>query len=69
MKGPILEETSQNLLTSKKQGNLDLVHASNIIISQRKLALTARNTIFALLNHWIILKIVKLDAFPISALS
>ncbi len=43
---------SQTLLTNKKQGNLDEVHAANIILSQRKLALTARNTHFALQNHW-----------------
>ncbi len=29
--GPIPEEMSQTLLTNKKQGNLDKVHASNII--------------------------------------
>ncbi len=29
--GPIPEESSQTLLTSKKQGNLDYVHADNII--------------------------------------
>ncbi len=28
---PILEEMSQILLTNKKQGNLDLVQATNII--------------------------------------
>jgi hypothetical protein len=29
--GPIPEEMSQTLLTHKNQGNLDLVHANNII--------------------------------------
>jgi hypothetical protein len=29
--GPIPAEMSQTLLTNKKQGNLDLVHAANII--------------------------------------
>jgi hypothetical protein len=42
--GPISQEMSQTLLTNKKLGNLN----SLTILSQRKLALTARNTIFAL---------------------
>jgi hypothetical protein len=29
--GPIPEEICQAMLTNKKQGNLDLVHAANII--------------------------------------
>jgi hypothetical protein len=47
--GLIHEEMSQTLLTNKKQVNVVKVHAANItVLSQRKLALTARNTLFAL---------------------
>ncbi len=47
-KGRYLEEMSQTLWTNKKQGKLDEVHAANItVVSQRILALTARNTLFA----------------------
>jgi hypothetical protein len=33
--GPVPKEISQTLLTNKKQGKLDLVHAPNIIMSTR----------------------------------
>jgi hypothetical protein len=42
------EEMSQTLVTKKKQGNLDQVHATTTLLSQRKIALTPRNTLFAL---------------------
>jgi hypothetical protein len=45
--GPIPEEMSQTVLT-KKRGNLDYIHASKTLFSQRKLAYAARNTLFAL---------------------
>jgi hypothetical protein len=40
--GPIPEEISQTLLTNKKQGN------PQTLLSQHKLGLTGRNTLFAL---------------------
>ncbi len=52
-KGQYLKEIYQTLLTNKKQGNLDYVHATNIF-SQRKLALTARNTLFTFIQYKII---------------
>jgi hypothetical protein len=44
----IPEETSQILLTNKKQGTWTSTHPTTTLFSQSKLALTARNTLFAL---------------------
>ncbi len=44
-------EMSQAPLTNKKQGNLDK-YTPLKLLSQRKLGITARNRLFALLNHW-----------------
>jgi hypothetical protein len=49
--GPIPEEMSHALLTNKKQGKLDYVHSANIF-KPTQTPLTARNTLFALYNHW-----------------
>ncbi len=56
-KGPIPEEMSQTLLTNKKQGNWDMPQT---LLIQQKLALTARNTLYALYNHWSSLKTKKI---------
>jgi hypothetical protein len=41
------EEISQTLLNNYKQGNLDYKYTPVTLLSQRKLASTARNTLFA----------------------
>jgi hypothetical protein len=42
------EEMSETPLANKKQGNK---YTPLTLVSQRKLALTARNTLFAVSNH------------------
>jgi hypothetical protein len=46
--GQIPEETSQILLTNEKQGTWTKYTPTTTLFSQRKLALTAKNTLFAL---------------------
>jgi hypothetical protein len=48
--GPIPEEIYQTLLNNKKKGNL-VKYTPLTLLSQHKLPLTARNTLFALKNH------------------
>jgi hypothetical protein len=46
--GPIPDAMSKTLLTNKKPGKLDYNYTPLTLLSQRKLALTARNILFAL---------------------